>query len=104
MKNLTIEEFYDIVQAAFAQLTEYQCLANCYESDRTVTAARIYTSLVKLYDKVYRKGEGSISTGKICRCIAKNVQTERDETLFTGCFTNSPIKPRLKDHAPEAQN
>jgi len=98
MKNLTQEEFWDIVECAWQQLEQNRCLSNCYASDHTVTAAKIYTGLVKLYDKVYRKGEQVISTGKVCRCIAKCIDDPAQETLFTACFENSPIKPRLKDH------
>ena len=104
MKNLTTEEFFDIITAAWDQLEQNRRLANCYESDRTVTAAKIYAALVKLYDKMYRKGEGSIGTNKICRCIAKCIEDPQDEDMFTQCFVNSRITPRLKDHAPEAQD
>ena len=101
MKNITQEEFYEVVTAAFDQLDEHKCARNCEHSYNCLTAAKIYINAVKLYDKMYRKGEGTISTRKVCRCIAKCIDDPQDESLFTGCFQNSRITPKLKDYPEE---
>ena len=98
MKNITQEEFYEVVTAAFEQLDVHKCARNCEHSYNCLTAAKIYINAVKLYDKMYRKGEPAISMGKVSRTIAKAIDDPRDEQMFDRVFQNCKVPPKFTDH------
>ena len=99
MNYLTLEEFHTVVVASSKSLAKNCVSANCDNWETAQTALEIHRNLCKLYNKVSRKAEGTISTGKVCRCIAKAVYNPNLKNLFTVCFRDFPdFNPVLADY------